>query len=1166
MKKKSLIKSIVILLSIAFFASPLVFAKAAESEKYQFEKKDKKAEQLRFLEKLEEDKKKVELAIENTKILIDKSRNMPYVPELYLRLAELYIEKSRFVFFIRKNQTGSQSRSLDSLETNTLKNLAIETYQKILNDFPNYTEKDKIRFFMAHEYRELNQIPEMIKQYRTIIRKHPSSRYVPECLLLLGDHFINEQNLDMALRHYKKVLNYPDSSAIIIARYKLAWGHVNKGDFKKAIKLFELSVKANQTNKELDVDTYKRVDIRLESLVDMAFCYPEAYKKNSPVQAIAYFKNYTWSRQVYTQVLEKLAYRYFIKKKYRHAVEIYRQLAILQHDVEKQIEYSRNIFECVREIGNFKNADQDMVFIVNALKKQKYSSHIKKSEKKKNLKDFELYARDIITHLHKKAKKKNTKAFYQKSADSYKLYLDFFDNSPVYHEMLINYAEALFSGKDYLEAGKQYEKLLTLKGRSYNKQKNSKQKNDKAKKSKKQKKNKKQFRFTGKKRKDFMNSAIISFYNALKNKTDLNYYQIAYARDGLKTNGNLFVKNYPKSKQVPDILFNISWILFDAGKYDAAIKAFTDFIDKYPKGKAAESAIHLTIDAYHQRDDYEGLVSFGRKLSLNKQIGRKVKRDVAKIVKASESKLVSLLTIDAMNDWEMGKEGIEAIVEKNKTTGLGEQALNALIISSKDKGKLDTIFSAGYKLIKYYPKSKYIPDVLAIMIDAAINASQLRVVTKYLEEFAQRLPKHEKTIVFLKQAGQLRKALGQYKQSSANYEKYLKLTNKKTPARSEIVFILAKNYEKLGEIDRAEKILKSWLSKLSVIDSIRARSLLANYLSAKKDYKQAFKYRKAAEKKYKRKLGKKSPYMNEAFSQMQLDAFHGAHKKYMELSLGNKIDNTIVATKAKMLENLENGYLTVIKNQSPNYVIAACYYANEINTEFARFLRESPLPELNDARKKEYRKILFTKSNEYMKKAEQYINTGVSSAHKWEICKSEFVGFYDEEFSNPGIFGGESSTTEIAEQFLKDKQLKQLHYKLTTDTLNQDLLIRLSDAYYERTDYYLAKLIAQKISDNKKADKTMQLRAWENIALANLYTGNDQLAKTAYEKVLKLNPSNINAKINLAGILQHYRHIDKAEKLYKSLPLPAKAKISNSGSRIHPVAKDMYYASVKTKK
>ncbi len=1150
MKKTSIIKTIVI--AACFIISALAHA-ADDAEKYQFEKKDKKAEQQRFLIKLEEDKKKVELAIENTRLLIDKSRNMPYAPELYLRLAELYIEKARFVFFIRKNKSGSTSRSLDSLETNTIKNQAIETYQKILNDFPDYPERAKIRFFMAHEYRELNLIPEMIKQYRTIIRKHPSSSYVPECFLLLGDHFINKQDIDMALRHYKKVLNYPDSSAIVIARYKLAWGHVNKGNYKKAIKLFELSVEAGKNSKDIDVDTYKRVDIRLEALVDMAFCYPEAYKKNSPKQAIAYFRNYAWSRQVYSHVLEKLGYRYFIKKKYKHAVRIYRQLALLQHDVEKQLEYSRNIFECVRELGNFQNADKDMVFIVNALKNQKYSSHIEEGEKKKNLKDFELYARDIVTHLHKKANKKKSIAYFQKASDSYKLYLDFFDESPVYSKMLSNYAESLFSAKDYLEAGRQYEKLLVLKVNTAKPIINSKEKKQAI----PDVQPKKALAFTGKKRKEFLNSAIISYYNALKNKKELNYYQIAYVRDGLKSNGQFFIEKYPNSPKVPDILFNISWILFDDGKYDEAIKAFTDFIQKYPSGKPAESAIHLAIEAYLQRDDYEGLVAFGRKVTGNKSISKAARVEVAKIVKASESKLVSLLTIDAMNDWELGKQEIESMIEKNKTTGLGEQALNALILSSKDKGKLDTVFSAGYKLIKYYPKSQYIPDVLAIMIDSAISASQFRVVTKYLEEFARRQPKHVKTGSFLRQAGQIRKALGQYLKSSANYEQYIKRTGKKTPGIANLVFSIADNYEKAGDFNKAEKTLKSWVGKMTRDDSVRARALIANYLSRKKEFKKAFKFRKAAQKMYKRSAGKAYPEMNTAYSNMMFDAIHGAYSKYMALQLGDSIDNTIVATKAKMLQNIESGYLSIIQNQSPGALLKACYYTSEINIEFARFLKESPLPDgLSDDQKKEYKKILFKQSADYVKKADQYLETAITQSHKWELCQPELVEFYDDEYSNPGLLSGESSTSEIAEQFLKDEPLKNIHYELVHKKDDPELLLKLSDAYFERTDYYQSKMIAQKLTDNTETDKPIRIRAWVNIILANLYTGNDQLTKMACEKMLKLNSNNITAKLTLAAIFQHYRHTDKAAEIYKRIA--GKADLAKADKRIHPVVMEKY--------
>ncbi|MBU1169317.1 MAG: tetratricopeptide repeat protein [Proteobacteria bacterium] len=1177
MKIHRLISVIALVLLSVVFSSPVFSEGKKEEKRYEFEKKDKVKEQERFLEKLREDKTKVDLAIGNTKLLIDKSRNMPYLPELYLRLAELYIEKSRFVYFIRKNETKTTSKALDSLETNTLKNLAIETYLRILNDFPDYSDCDKIRFFLAHEYRELNQIPEMVEQYRALIKTYPKSLYTPECFLLLGDHFINEQDLEMALRHYKKVLDYPDSSACVIARYKLAWGHVNNRDFKAAIKLFEESVKANEPDKEIDVDTYKRVDIKMESLVDMAYCYPEVYKENTPLQAIAYFRNYSWSRQVFTHVLEKLGYRYLIKKKYRHAVEIYRQLATLQHDEEKLLDYARNIFECVQELGDFENADKDVDIIVDALKKQAYSIHIPDEEKEKSYKDYELYARNIVTHLHKQARKSTSIDGFNKAADAYKVYLDFFETSPVYGDMLSNYAETLFACGRYMEAGKQYEKMMAFVAQPTLEKERPEQTVAKAdtppappeKAPAETKKPVVQVKKSGLEksgipsRMELLNSAVVSYYNALKKKEELNYYEIAYARGGLRTNGNLYVTEYPKSPKVPDILFNIAWITFDEGNYIEAVRTFSEFITLYPQGKASESAIQLTLDAYHLREDFEGLVEFGRKIVQDTRISPKVRNDVAAVMKASENKIVSNLTIDAMNDWELGKQNIEDMVEKHKTTGLGEQALNALIISSKDKGKLDTIFSAGYKLIKYYPESEHVADVMAIMIDSAGSASQYRVVTKYLEEFGRRLPKHEKTPEFMKQAGQIRKALGQEKLSTQDYLVYLARSDKKDPGRVGVMFDIFENSKKTGDTETAVKVLDKGLREMAPGDAIRAQSLIAEFYREKGDYKEALSYRKKAMKEYKGKYGKDNPAMNDAYSAMMFNAVQGSYGQYMNTKLGSVIDNQVVANKAKLLDNLEEGYGSVISLKSPEWVLQACFYAYNVNKEFAVFLKESPMPDgLGEDQQKQYKKIIFDKAQSYMTKAEEYLSTGETQMRKWNIINPQITGLYTHEKTKVGSFGGESSSADIAEQFLKDDDLKNLHYEIFHAPEDNSLLLKLADMYFNRSDYHQAILLAWKVVDSAK-DEVMKVQAYKLIGISYLYTADDMKALDAFKEVLKRDPGDMETLINMAGILKHYRQDEEAAKLYQRLP--KELKINGSGPAIHPVAKEMYYGAMQKK-
>lgn len=1108
----------------------------ADDETYGYQQQNKEEEQKKYFDRLREDKKKVDFAIQNTKMLIDKSRNKPYLPELYIRLSELYIEKSRIIYFLRKNLTTGRTSSLDDLETNTLKNQAIEIYQRILSTFPDFEDRDKIHFYLAHEYRELNRIGDMVAQYRIIISKYKSSKYVPESYLLLGDYFLNKQDLDLAERHYKSVLNYPESQAIAIARYKLAWCHINKMEFKKAMALFEEAVLSASRQKDLDIDTYKRVNIRLESLIDMAYYYSETHKNNPPEQALAYFQKYAWSRQVYVLALEKLAYRFLIKKKWNHAAVVYRELSELQQDPEKLMAYAKNIFECVQTMGTFGNADKDMGYIVHALQKQKYSIHIPDEDKKKNEKDFELYARNLVTHLHEKARKRKSVSDFKRAADAYEQYLDFFTDSPVRLQMAGNYAEALFSSNQYLEAGKQYEALAVHDGK------------------------------TDSQYKDPLYSSIISYYNALKEKENMNYFQTAFARDGLRTTGKLYASAFPASGHVPDVLFNVAWVSYDAGKFDDAITEFTAYIKKYPSGKPTTVAIHLTMDAYNLKEDYEGLLRFGKKILANKRItDRRLIADVAKIVNATESRVVSNLTVAALDDWDKGKSDLLDFAKKSKSSEMGEQALNTLLVSSKEKGDLATLLDAGESLIKKFPSSSKVEIALGEMIDGVLKAGQFRLVAGYLEAFAKRLPGHANTRDFLYQAGNIRKNLGQYALSNRDYEKLLSIGSQSRSMREEVVFSMADNAVSMQNTTSAIKVLQANGKGLSPSGRVRADAVIADLYLGKGNTKKATFYRSKAYKAYTSRMGKKDPECAAAMAKMVYHAVNRQHKMYMSLSLKNKIDNNVVMKKTKLLEKLEKGYQGVMAYPSPNWALIACYKAYEINREFSRFLKASPLPDLSPEQKTQYIALIDQKANGYDRKAEEYLNTCIRQAHKWEVCDPKLAGYFNVKngWSNSEMdtFSGANPSVEIAERCLKDQTLKELHEKLLADPENPEILSALSEAYIRKGDFKQALLITQKSLSDSKVKKSANISdLYNNLGLSHLYSGNDELAKDAFRKALASDRDNISAKLNLAGLFNYYGHTEKAEQLYSSLS--KKNTINDIGVTIHPRAKERYYEYV----
>lgn len=1086
---------------------------SAAANQYTYEEKDSEAEKARYVVKLEQDKRKCELAIVNTKTLISRSKNRSYLPELNLRLAELYIEKSRLAFFLRKSQhADGGERALDQYEANMLKKPAIEIYQRILDNFPDFAYRDKVRFFMAHEYHELGQTEEMIKHYQQLIRQHPDSQYTPEAHLLLGDYYFNQkQDVDRSIKHYEAVLTYTKSPAVAAARYKLAWCKINLSDFKGALELFEASVTSPLVAKDLDIDTYRRVDVRLESLVDMAYCYPEVYKKVTAETALAYFKRYAWSRPVYTTALEKLAYRYYVKKKWSQSASIYRELAMIRQDPEKLLEYAKYIFDGVQAMGTYQHAEKDVAIIVRALEGQIYSPHAIRADKDKLVNDYEIYARDIITHLHAKANKSNSSRDYAIAADAYKQYLDFFVDSPAEKEMATNYAEALFSAGRYVAAGKQYEKIVPAATVDI------------------------------KRRKETLYSAVISYYRALKEKDSLNFYQAAYARQGLSSAGKTYAGEYPKARNTPEVLFNVAWVAYDAGDYKLAIKDLSTFAGQYPQHKATVAAIHLVMDAYHLTEDYEGMIRFGNSVLADPGISdAALKQEIAQIVRGAESRVVSTITMAATDDWENTRQELFQVADNSGTSAIGEQALNALILSSKDQQDLATLFDAGSKLIQHYPSSTNVKPTLGVLIDTSVSIGQLRLLADYLELFGRRFPQHENAAAFMLQAARIREGLGQYSRSNHDYRSYLNRQSKLNAQDMDaLVFAMADNALKTANANEVLKLLNTYQNRLSANGKARAYAQISVLNHAAGRRSQADKFGRRALKAYRPQMGSQDPLIRDLVAEVAYNKVVGASGPYFKLRLKNTIDNKIVEEKAKQLQALETGYQEVLAYKSPAWALKACLKAGEINSEFADFLLSAPVPQdLTTEQKGQYRDLIRQKAHVYTGKAEQYKKSWMDLARKWEICDPRLSA---DVYPSGGPRGGNHTRSSISgNQTCKEIGRQGLEAQATTDIYrallnhpeDNQLQYKLAQFYLEQGDFRQAGLVIKNTLPKLNSSQgTLKANLLNLLGMTYLYCGEDPLAKETFKRALAADAHHTAARINLAGVLRHYGHDDKAAAL-----------------------------------
>jgi tetratricopeptide (TPR) repeat protein len=290
-------------------------------------------------------------------------------------------------------------------------------------------------------------------------------------------------------------------------------------------------------------------------------------------------------------------------------------------------------------------------------------------------------------------------------------------------------------------------------------------------------------------------------------------------------------------------------------------------------------------------------------------------------------------------------------------------------------------------------------------------------------------------------------------------------------------------------------------------------------------------------------MGEKAPELRNRVAELYYYEVYLSSVPYFKLRLKNKIDNAVVARKAKLLQKLEQGYQKVMAAKSPDWALKACFRANELNREFAEFLIRSPLPEdLNAQQTRQYRQLIRQKAQAYQDKADQYVKTCIELARKWEICDPRLASYFTPAGQPQGRDGRHDSlaagksSTEISLQALKDHALLTIYRKMISGSEDPANHLALARAYLKQGDYRQAFLAAQNgLTKLKGGPDDVEVDLFNLIGLTHLYCGQDREAKEAFKKALGSSPLSGAARVNLAGLYHHYGHHDKALALVREL-------------------------------
>lgn len=807
----------------------------------------KQKEKQDLIEKLKRDIFKVNRSLGETDKLIAKSRNAPYLPDLMFRQAELYVEKSRYTYYLQAETRPEGAKgAMVSPETKLLKQRAQQIYNRILRDFPEFKDGDKVTFYLAHEQRELGEFDNMLKTLGDLIRKYPSSPLRLDSEQIIGDYWFDKADLKQAEEHYKNILDAPNSPVHDLARYKMGWIRINESKHGDAVTFFEAAAASAPIP---GVDPAKSLNVKREALLDLVYSYTEARPAKGALQ---YFEKLSDSRATYSLALDKLGNRYFIKQQYEYAIPALRKLMEIQPDPELATERAEKLYDSIKAgKGKVLPKPEDVSFLVDAAVQAKTDPSKDEATRKKTLAELEEMSRDLATTIHVAAQKRDDKALYIEAAHAYERYLGLFRPKQWATMMMQNRADALFAAKLYPEAARQFEELALYLDAGRKPAAGEEKKNANAPKAEDPdkldvSKDKKPDATADKDKKpgdkpadkdapkdskltaiasvskdtaqrtvgevkthdEALYGALVSHYSSLQQGEveRLNAFEVSDARQAMKILGAQYINRYPKSEHALEVKFNIARAYYEDGEYQKASELFKEFAIAYPQHKDATKAGNLALSALNDLGDTETMKKVGAEFAAS-ALPQTFKDEAARLVREAGT---NSILIDVLKRSEETGDIIEALLkaaDDNKGKEQGEKALYGAFAACRDKRDFAREKEIGARFINEYPKSEYLADVILTMCRQAAEGGRYAEAAGCYEQSGQKFNDSTGLDGFITSA-KLKMALGDYPGAIKSLEG---ASENAGPRKPEVLALIAQTRMKMHESGKAKAIAEQVL-------------------------------------------------------------------------------------------------------------------------------------------------------------------------------------------------------------------------------------------------------------------------------------------------------------------------------------------------------------------
>lgn len=634
-------------------------------------------------------------AIESLQSIIKKQKGSKAEADLWYRLAELYMRRSKSGRFFDLHRDAGPTK-LSSFPIPNEKGAeairrAMKIYSKIEVDFPNFKQMDSVLFNNAFAYQQVGQFKESDAIYARLLQKFPNSPLVPDGTLALGELLYDQGKFAAALEQFQRLEKFPQSRVYSYGMYKAAWSYYNLHDSDNGIKKLVEVVKNNPTLQEGEIPS-NRHNLRREALRDLTVFIGDSAPAN---KLYSFFEDLTTEEEL-GQSMTDLAKLYdshsrqkemnifleeYIDKRASGPAVVKSHLALVEANEvlkkrDKVLDHLQAASDLCRKDSTWRTLQKPEV--TEASCSEEYR-HISLDMTKKWW--------DIWT------KNKQNVEFAELTQKLFKLMLDNEDPLKPDLKTRFAYAELLFQVGNYEEASKQYKMV------------GDKSTEDTL-------------------RHDADYAALFAKEKSIESKKDPVKES---ERKELATN---YLNKHPMGKYTTAVKFKMGHIAYEENNYSEAEKWLRPLtlLKGSENLEVKKKSEDLVLDILNIKKDYVGIKSFSKQIMASSSADDARKKNMNKIFE--EAHFTEIQEFAKNGDKDQAAEKLIAYSKEHGDSKLSQEALWQAIGIYYTEGK---IFEAAELSLKYatkYPEDKRNLDA---MKDAAKAYAEVGQTAKSAE-------------------------------------------------------------------------------------------------------------------------------------------------------------------------------------------------------------------------------------------------------------------------------------------------------------------------------------------------------------------------------------------------------------------------------------------------